>query len=115
MEPLAKIKRTFIWLRIYPAGDSVPDWKKNAHILVALLTFLVLSLSALSYFVYFLNYFSTDLDGSTLAILRSLIIIEACYNFIAAYWLQLQIHTIFESLSAVYKASKSLLNFNHLI
>lgn len=108
MDPLVKVRRTLIWLRMCPVtDDSFPNWQRNTHILVFSVVIFVTLSGAYANLVYFLDFLSTGLEQSIFALLCYLALIEVLCNIIVAYSLQFRINFIFEKLSEIYEASKS--------
>ena len=109
MEPLAKLKRTFIWLGMCPASESASNKEKIAYILVARFVFSWFIFEGAAHLAYGLKFISSDLAGAVYSLLGFFILIETILNLIVAYFLQHRINATFEKLSTIYAASKSLL------
>lgn len=103
---LATTKRIMTWLYMLPVNDKTSIRNKIACIVIALTVYLANISGAITFFVYFWRFMSTDLDGSLFAILAFSGFGCIAYISMSSFFMRHKTSRIFDRLYGIQRNSK---------
>lgn len=106
MTPLVTNRKVLICIGLYPANGASTQ-SHLAHLALGVAMFLILVWSFVETVLFFLKFFSTDLELSLFALYQIFGLSSMLYVFIAAFLLRHKINEIFKILLNIYRACKS--------
>lgn len=113
MKPLLTNQKVLMWLCIYPVNENASKFVKLARVAFTFLVIITELFGLIASVVFFMKFFSVDLEKSLYTIFQIVALISNLYMFVVLCGYRYKIIDVFKHLTEIYNASKILLQYKN--